>query len=380
MRYFLGGATLLASGVLFAVGALMNWEFGVSLATGENSKLIYGAASVAVDVLKMLAPFGLVYWISRERWVYATVSLLLFIVCAGYSWTSSIGFASKNRGLVAAKQGVAADNFKAQRSELSRITAALKNYPKYRPDGVVQYLIAKEAIKTVRINKQRQSLAKATNNCTSSNWAARRHCSTWLDLKKEMGLAKAHAKLKSRREVLNSELSNAPAVAANPQAAFIAKLSGFSLSDVEIGLTLLIALVIEAGSSIGYFLSAGFILRANDDTAFAGKKVPVQKAANLNVRQHASTIASSSDGPAKTEEDKLAFAVWLSGSVAIGQGSEPVASSELCEMFNLTMSRNMKPHVFGRLMKQACGDENTLSEPSGTFYRVHVKGGQKRAA
>lgn len=380
MRYFLGGLTLLASGVLFGVGAFMNWEFGVGLGTDENSKIIYGVASVAADILKFLAPFGLVFWLARKRWGFAAVSFLLFIVCAGYSWTSSLGFASKNRGLVTVKQEVAADKFKAKRDELRQINKSLKNFQKHRPEGVIKFLLAKEAIKTVYVGKARKSLAEATNNCTTTSKVARRYCDPWLDLKKEAGLAAEHASLKSRQNALNAELAAVPAVAANPQASFMASISGLKVEHIEIGLTLLVALLVEAGSSIGYFLAAGFILSGPGAAESRDKVAHVAKAANLNVKPYASTIASSVSVKAKTEEDKLAFDVWLNRYVKVGQGSKKIASSVLCKKFNSMMSRDMQPNAFGRLMKQACGVENTFSEPSGTFYNVQLVGDLKHAA
>ena len=57
MRHALGVLGVLAAGVLLAVSAAMNWQFGFSLGRNAFDGHLYGAASAAADCMKALVPF-----------------------------------------------------------------------------------------------------------------------------------------------------------------------------------------------------------------------------------------------------------------------------------------------------------------------------------
>ena len=57
LRHALGVLGVMAAGVLLAVSAAMNWQFGFSLGRTEFDGQLLGAASAAADCLKALIPF-----------------------------------------------------------------------------------------------------------------------------------------------------------------------------------------------------------------------------------------------------------------------------------------------------------------------------------
>lgn len=259
MRHLLGLFGLLAATALVIVSAAMNWRFGFGLGKTEFDGQVYGLASVAADCLKAIAPFLIIYAWKTGKWAQAIAGVALAIICTGYSITSSIGFAATNRADNNGERIIKVTNYQDARTELKRLEDKLSWMPKHRPVEAVAADLNGASSVQVKLRGQKRNTIKAlTDDCTKTNWVSRKYCPKIFDLKKELAISEEAEKIEKRIVELRGKLSVATSTAAagkaDPQADLIASLFGLKLEDTQTVLILLVSLLVEAGSSLGYFV------------------------------------------------------------------------------------------------------------------------------
>lgn len=251
MRHALGFLGIVAAGVLLAVSAAMNWQFGVSLGRTEFDGQIYGAASAAADCMKALLPFFLFAAIKNRAWSQAAASLLVWTVVTAYSLTSSFGHAALNRYDVAGERAHEKTLYTDLSSDLARAKEQLGWVPQHRPAGTLRAEI--DGAK----GEKRWQLSKGCTDVTTSK--SRTFCEGYHGLVSELASAEQAAVLEARiAEVQGSlgKLNTASAMSeADPQAAVIAKLTGLEMDQVQLAMTLFIALLLEIGSGLGMYIA-----------------------------------------------------------------------------------------------------------------------------
>ncbi len=251
MRHLMGVLGVLAAGVLLAVSAAMNWRFGFSLGRTEFDGLIYGSASAAADCLKALIPFFLFAAIRNRMWSQALAAVVVGAVCVAYSLTSALGHAALNRMDTTGQRAVEAQTYKDLRADLERTQGQLGWVPRHRPIGVVESDIG---------NLQNQRPWSWTKGCTAvTGKEGRGFCQGYHELTAELAAAKDAERLGARIAVLSEKLSGASGTSvmaeADPQAAVLAKLSGFEVATIQIAMTIFIALLLEVGSGLGMYIA-----------------------------------------------------------------------------------------------------------------------------
>jgi hypothetical protein len=98
----IGQALMIAAGFLAAclfvfVSMSANLNFGLSLATTDFDKIIYGSLSLGADLMKVALPIVAVrLWRNGCR-IYAVTATALWFGTVAYSLASAIGFASATR-------------------------------------------------------------------------------------------------------------------------------------------------------------------------------------------------------------------------------------------------------------------------------------------
>lgn len=252
MRHALGVLGVLAAGVLLAVSAAMNWRFGLSLGKTELDGQIYGAASAAADCFKALIPFFLFAAVRNKMWSQAAASAVVWVVVTSYSLTSAFGHAALNRFDTAGQREVASQSYKDLRADLQRAQEQLSWVPQHRPAATVQSEMA--AAKTNRAWQW-------TDGCTKAKDKYQRtFCDKYHALAAELGSAEQRGALEARVAETQAALSKTTAggsvmAEADPQAAVLAKLSGFDVSTIQMALTVFIAILLEIGSSFGMYVA-----------------------------------------------------------------------------------------------------------------------------
>ena len=253
MRHALGVLGVLAAGVLLAVSAAMNWRFGYQLGTTELDGVIYGSASAAADCLKALVPFFIFAAIKNKMWSQAAASAVVWLVVTAYSLTSALGHAALNRSETAGHRAAEATAFQALTADLSRAQEQLSWVPQHRPAATVE-----GELSTMEAQKPWQW----SNGCsTIKGPQTRAFCTSYSELKAELGSAHQAAQLEARIARARAELAEAKGAghtAADPQAQILAKLTGIflpgvSVEDVQTALAVFIALLLEVGSGLGMY-------------------------------------------------------------------------------------------------------------------------------
>lgn len=251
IRHALGVFGVLAACVLLAVSAAMNWRFGFSLGRTELDGQIYGAASVAADCLKALIPFFLFAAIRNRMWSQAIAAALVGVVVTAYSLTSALGHAALNRFDTTGHRMVEAQAYKDLRGDLKRAQDQLSWIPQHRPAATVQGEI--EALKN-------QRAWTFTSGCTDvTGKQGREFCQKYHGLNAEMASGQQAEVLEARVVEIQGKLGKTDAMTvmgeADPQAAVLAKLSGVSVDQVQMAMTIFIALLLEVGSGFGLYIA-----------------------------------------------------------------------------------------------------------------------------
>lgn len=251
MRHALGVLGVLAAAVLLLVSAAMNWRFGYSLGKSELDSQLLGLASAAADGLKALIPFFLFAALRTKQWPQAMAAALLWVVCLGYSLTSALGFSALNRADTQGARQVQAVAFADLQTELEKVRERMNWVPQHRPAATVSAEM--EALKQ---NKRWAS----TNGCSEATASASRaFCEQYHQLGAELAAATEADKLQARIDQIRSQLATtttAVALAgADPQAEVLSKLSGQHQEIVQTALTVMVAILVELGSSLGFFVA-----------------------------------------------------------------------------------------------------------------------------
>ncbi len=251
MRHALGVFGVLAAGVLLVVSAAMNYRFGLSLGKTELDGQIYGVASAAADCLKALVPFFFFAAIRNRAWSQAAASMVVWGVVTAYSLTSAFGHAALNRFDVAGQRAHEAQSYKDLRQDLARAKEQLGWIPQHRPAAAVEAEI---------VQMEAQKGWKWTNGCTRIRGKYNANfCDQYTGLKTELASAQQAVKLETRIASLQSEISaigdGGVMAEADPQAAVLAKLTGVKMADVQLAMTMFIAVLLEVGSAFGLYVA-----------------------------------------------------------------------------------------------------------------------------
>ena len=251
MRHALGVLGVLAAGVLILVSATMNWRFGISLGRTEMDGQIYGAASAAADCFKALIPFFLFAAVKNKMWSQALAAAILGVVVTAYSLTSSLGHAALNRFDTAGNRAAEAQAYKDLRADLKRAQDQLSWVPQHRPAAAVAGEL--EAMKS-------QRAWTSTKGCTDATIkSSRNFCQSFFGLTAEMESGKQAEQLESRIREIQGKLEKTDSLSvmgqADPQAAVLAKISGLEMEQVQMAMTMFIALLLEVGSMFGMYVA-----------------------------------------------------------------------------------------------------------------------------
>jgi hypothetical protein len=277
----------MAAGVLLAVSAAMNWRFGYSLGRTEFDGMIYGSASVAADCLKALVPFFLFAAIRNRMWSQAAAAAVVGAVVTAYSLTSALGHAALNRFDTTGHRMVEAQTYQDLRGDLKRAQDQLSWIPQHRPAATVQGEI--EALKS-------QRLWTTTSGCTDATRpSSRTFCQSYHGLTAEMASGQQAQALETRIAEIQGKLGKTDAKTvmgeADPQAAVLSKLSGVSVDQVQMAMTIFIALLLEVGSGFGMYIAFSQWRLYDREAPAAPKMATVQSTAAAAVAAPQQAVA-----------------------------------------------------------------------------------------
>lgn len=251
MRHVFGVLGVIAATILLCVSAAMNWQFGFSLGKTPFDSHIFGAASIAADGMKALMPFFIFAAFRNRNWSQALGGSALWAVCIIYAMTSALGFSALNRSDTSGTRAAHVAQYKDLRAEMDHIKQQQAELKKHRPVGTVAAEI--EALK----QDFRWTRSRQCSDATLDD--SRELCTKFYMLKSELAAAKKDEVLGQSKAKVQQKLAamegGGGVKEADPQAAFISKFLNIDISMVESGMTILVMLLVELGSSLGLYVS-----------------------------------------------------------------------------------------------------------------------------
>lgn len=340
MRHALGVLGVLAAAVLLAVSAAMNWKFGFGLGKSEMESHLLGGASAAADCLKALIPFFLFAAIRNKVWSQAAAAGLLWAICLGYSLTSSLGFAALNRNDTTGGREIQTAAYGDLRKEQKRLEDRIGWMPQHRPAGSIEQEIS-------RLEKDR--LWVATKGCTDiPGKTTREFCQGVSQLRSELAVASEASQVETRlgqiRGKLDTQTGSSVVGEADPQASVIARVSGFDLSIVQMGLTILLSLLLELGSALGFYVAMS-TWKIEDDQPASALVAQPKFAANEN--KSAPVEASSKLTAPQTDVER-----FYKERIASTEGSSVTATTLYEDYCGWCEEREKEPMAFPTFGRQ----------------------------
>ncbi len=195
---------------------VMNFRFGYKLGSTSFDGLIIGTLSVSLDIVKWFAPVYAALSFSRKAYLRAISAVLIWTVCVSYSFIAAIGFSALNRDTVISARSTDADRYR--RASQDR-TNALQN------------------LQAMKENRR---------------WAATAGCTNATVTKSVLFCQKVR-ETQGRLLSANRVLISSRQITSDPQATILARIGGLSREHTQIGLVLLVAIVSELVSSLGFF-------------------------------------------------------------------------------------------------------------------------------
>ena len=282
MRHALGVLGVLAAGVLLAVSAAMNWQFGFSLGRTPLDGQILGAASAAADCMKALVPFFFFAAWRNRMWSQAGASAVVWAVVTAYSLTSALGYAALSRADTTGARSVQSQTYQDVRSDMKRAQDELGWIPQHRPVATIHAEI--EGLKG-------QKAWGWSEGCTKPDGKPERQlCDKVRADEAEQGSALKADELEKRIETAQAKLPNASqtgSTEADPQAAVLAALlgkvlPGVKIADVQTMMVVFVALLLEVGSGLGMYVAFSQWRLYDVKAPSAPRIVPVTQVATIN--------------------------------------------------------------------------------------------------
>ncbi len=252
IRYFLALLAFAAWGACMAASMTANVKFGLMVAGKEWSPEVLGAATAASDVFKSITPIAGLYFLFRRWYWPAVASLLMLVVTVGYSTIAAIGFAAVTRAHYSDGRVGVAIQAKGTTADLDNLRKKRSFLPEARPVGAVE-----NAIEAAKIERA----WTASNGCKDVEKWSRAFCTRYLGLQSELASAKEWQAVNADIAAAEAKLENGGGYVSDPdpQAKQLAKLTGMDREAVTTGLVLLMAALLEVGSSFGLTLALALL-------------------------------------------------------------------------------------------------------------------------
>lgn len=239
-----------AATALCAVTVAANLNFGLTLGSTTEEKLIYAIASVAADVIKCTAVIVVIrLWQKRQR-VLACVGTVFGIICLTWSLASATGFAFSSREHTAALHAATSNIVQGWTTTIRRAGEQLALVERSRPPAVIEAELASQLVPV--------AIWRRTQGCTELTLPeSHSACARVLALKQELAAAQSTQVLEERIAEARRKLATKPVVgqSADPQVTGLAALLSIEEATLRRGLALLLAVLVEVGSAFGFALA-----------------------------------------------------------------------------------------------------------------------------
>jgi hypothetical protein len=185
----------------------------------------------------------------RRRRSLGLIALMLWVGCVMWSLTSAVGFALSTRDEAVADRRADTSTRHGWEATVERAETKLDTLGQHRPIGVIKADMAATMVATQIWRRSRQCSDLAREE-------SRAACAPVLALPGELAAAEAAERLESQVVAGRTQLATVAVAGtlADPQAGALAQLTGLDEATIRVGVALLLAGLIEAGSALGFTL------------------------------------------------------------------------------------------------------------------------------
>ena len=236
-------AGLLAASGFALVSIAANMRFGVSLATTPFDQIVYGTLSVATDFMKIVLPLVVtILWRKGER-IFAFAGAIFWMGAVAFSICAAIGFAASTRSHTVAVDETLIESRKAWEAKITRI------------EGGLDLLGARRPAKVIHTEIEGLLRIPGADECKTINGPITQDVCPKVDrLRQELAASQEAARLDADLIADRKALSALPVAASvpDPQSAALSRLTGMGEEAVRSAIAVLIALLVELGSALGF--------------------------------------------------------------------------------------------------------------------------------
>jgi hypothetical protein len=315
--------------VMLGVSGAMNYLFLSSLGKTPLEGHVLGGASAAADLLKCLLPFFIASAWRDRRMVASGAGVLVFIFFSAFSLLSAVGFAAGNREAVTEGRETVSSRYESVRRDLQDAEGKLAALPLHRPASVVAEEIARH-----RQNRRWE----ATRECSDATQVQSRvYCEQYFSLRAERAAGLEGERLAGVIAALKGEAARLRAGGAgqegDPQVALVSRISGLGEDKVRLALIVIVALLVETGSSLGLFLASGhgevFRRRAREGDAGPQALLPAPASPHGRIEDFClEALVPSEAGGLTVKQVRQAYENWC-----VRKGATPLERKEFAARF-----------------------------------------------
>jgi hypothetical protein len=241
----------LATSALAIVSVATNARFGWTLGASPLDRAAYVATSVAIDVFKVSLPLlAMPLWANRHR-ALAVCAIAMWLGCITWSANAALGFVATTRSETVAQRIADAKARTGWEATVERAEREMAHLARHRPAAVVRA----ELNAAVVVGPVWQRSKQCTEITLDESRAA---CVEVLRLRQELATAEAAERLEGKVVAGRTHLATVSVAGADadPQATALASLIGVDQTAIRAGIALLLALILEAGSALGFAIVA----------------------------------------------------------------------------------------------------------------------------
>lgn len=254
MRIFISVIGVIASLVLLASSASMNYLFMYSLGKTELNSQVLSAASVGADVLKALLPLFMSWAYLNGRYVFTLLSGVLFVGLVGLSLLSASSFILGSRAAVSGTLDEINADYKAAQADLRAATGAFDALPPNRSRNIIAADLERQ---------KRQRRWRSSRQCTNATaQSSILFCDRVTALEAELKTAVERGRLDLKINRLKQEVARLRDAGAgqdgDAQVGLLSRVFNIERDGVALWVNAFIAVVIELGSGFGIYFATGW--------------------------------------------------------------------------------------------------------------------------
>lgn len=264
---------VMASLMMLVASAFLNVKFMTKLAPTPDVAIVYACIGISADLFMATLPFFIVPNIMKFRFVRAGAAALLWVVCTAFSAQSAIGHIAGTRMDLLSGRTASATSYQDVRKDLDRARKDLewKAKPKESVDNL-----------TAQVKGQEGNILFAQTSQCANQWTpqAKAYCAKLTELRAKLGDAIEYkaledkvAALTAKSEAAGSNHANVIPEGADPQAAAIGRWFGMDVTSVQGVLSLLAAMMLLMGASLGPYAVLGNSARNREPNKPAEKPI-----------------------------------------------------------------------------------------------------------